>query len=65
MDQTFHGETHPYRGEIIRCQSDHDDYACSRGEVAMSGGDEMGPCTRVPIAKHVWVPVVTSCHARH
>jgi hypothetical protein len=28
-----------YWGELIRCQSDHDDYMCSHGEVAMSGSD--------------------------
>jgi hypothetical protein len=36
----------------------------SHGEVAMSGNDGMGLITRVPVARRVWVPVVTSCHAR-
>jgi hypothetical protein len=26
---------HLYRGELIRCQNDHDDYAYSRGGVVM------------------------------
>jgi hypothetical protein len=51
--------------ELIQCQNDHDDYACSHGVVAMSGGDGMGPSTRVPIARHVRVPLVTFCYARH
>jgi hypothetical protein len=45
MDQIFHGETRPYQGELIRCQSDHDDYAYFCGGVAMSGGDGTGPST--------------------
>jgi hypothetical protein len=57
MNQTIHRETHPYRGELIRRQSDYDDYACSHGEVSMSGGDGTGPSTRVP--------VITSCNARY
>jgi hypothetical protein len=42
-----------YRRELIRYQSDHDDYACSHSKVAMSGCDGMGLSTRVPIAKRV------------
>jgi hypothetical protein len=48
--------------ELIRCQSDHDDYACSPGEVAMSGDDGTNLSTRVPVAKCAWVPEVLSCH---
>jgi hypothetical protein len=43
--------THPYRGEVLQCQSNHDDYVCSHGEVIVSGGDGMGPSSRVPIAR--------------
>jgi hypothetical protein len=64
MDHTFYGEICPYLGELIGCQSDYDDYAYSYSEVAMSGGDGMGPSTRVPVARHAWVPVVMSYHAR-
>jgi hypothetical protein len=39
VDKICYGESHLYRGELIRCQSDHNDYACSHGVVAMSGGD--------------------------
>jgi hypothetical protein len=42
-----------YRRELIRYQSDHDDYACSHSKVAMPGSDGMGLSTRVPIAKRV------------
>jgi hypothetical protein len=31
----------PFSGNLIRCQSNHDMYACSRGVVVMSGGDGM------------------------
>jgi hypothetical protein len=44
--------------EIIRCQSDHGEYACSRGGVAVSGGDGMDYNTQVPVAKRVRVTVV-------
>jgi hypothetical protein len=44
MDRIFHGEAHP-------CQSNHDDYACSRGGVPMSGVDRMDSSTRVPICQ--------------
>jgi hypothetical protein len=39
VDWIPYGEAHLYQGELIRCQSDHDDYACSCGRVVMSGGD--------------------------
>jgi hypothetical protein len=31
----------------------------------MSEGDGMDSSTRVPTARHAWVPVATSYHARH
>jgi hypothetical protein len=46
----------PLSGELIRCQSNHDVYACSRGGVAMSGGD-----SRVPVARPTWEAVAASC----
>jgi hypothetical protein len=42
MDRTFHGEPRSYQGELIRYQSDHDNYSCSHAEVAMSGCDGKG-----------------------
>jgi hypothetical protein len=56
------GEPRLYRGKLIRCQSDHDDYAYSRGEVVMSSGDGMGSTTPVPVSWHAWAPKVTSYH---
>jgi hypothetical protein len=53
--------TLPLLDELIRCQSDHDDYVCSHGGVAMSAGDGMNSNTQVPIAKRTWEPVVASC----
>jgi hypothetical protein len=41
-------------GMLIRRQSYHGDYACTRGRVAMLGGDGRDSCTRVPAARHVW-----------
>jgi hypothetical protein len=35
----------------------------AHNEVAMLGGDGMGPSTRVPIVRCAWAPVVTSYHA--
>jgi hypothetical protein len=43
----FYGEAHLYQGKLIQCQSYHGDYACSRGGVAMSGGD--GTCSRTQV----------------
>jgi hypothetical protein len=54
-------ENLPSLGDLIRCQSDHDDYVYSRGRVAMSGHDGMGSNTRVPVARRVWMHVVTYC----
>jgi hypothetical protein len=51
--------------ELIRCQSNYGDYLCSYGGVAMSGGDETNPNTRVPVARRVWAPVVISCLVYH
>jgi hypothetical protein len=42
VDRISYGEARLYQGELIRCQSDHDDYACSRGGVVMLGGDGDG-----------------------
>jgi hypothetical protein len=39
VDWSICGGTRLHQGELIRCQSDHDDYACSHGEVVVSGGD--------------------------
>jgi hypothetical protein len=47
--------------ELILYQSDHDDYAYSRGEVAMLGGDGINSSTRVLAARRVWVPMVMPC----
>jgi hypothetical protein len=51
VDRIFYGEPCLYWGELIRCQSDHDDYACHRGGVAMSGGDGTCSSTQVPICQ--------------
>jgi hypothetical protein len=40
-----------YRGELIRCQSDHDEYVCSRGGVAMSGSDGTDTSTQVTVCQ--------------
>jgi hypothetical protein len=65
VDWIFYGEPHLYWDELIRCQSDHDDYAYSRGVVAMLGSNGSDSLTQVPIVKHAWVPVVTSSLAWH
>jgi hypothetical protein len=61
VDQIFHGGPHPYRGELIRCQSDHGNYVCPYGGVAMSGGDEMDSSTRVPVSRTTCVFAIMSC----
>jgi hypothetical protein len=43
--------TQPLSGELIQCQSDHDDYACSHGAVPMSDSDETDFSTIVPVAR--------------
>jgi hypothetical protein len=50
-------------GGVIRCQGDHDAYACSLGGVAMSGGDGTDSSTQVPSDRCTWVPVAMSYHA--
>jgi hypothetical protein len=47
----FYGEPRLYRGDLIRCQNDHDNYVCSREGVAMSGGDETCFSTQVSIVR--------------
>jgi hypothetical protein len=42
--------TPPLSGELIRCQSDHSDYACPRGGVAMSSGDGNIRTHKTPIS---------------
>jgi hypothetical protein len=53
VDRIYHGESHPYWDELIRCQSDHDDYTCFHGGVAISGGDGMGSSTQVAIVRRL------------
>jgi hypothetical protein len=65
MDQIRYGEARFYQGELIQCQSYHDDYVCSCGRVDMSGGDEMDSSTQVPAMWCVWTPVATSYRAMH
>jgi hypothetical protein len=65
VDRFSYREARLYQGELIRCQRDHDDYACSYGGVAVSDGDGMGSSTQVPVVRHAWVPVVTSGHVWH
>jgi hypothetical protein len=52
--------TPPLSNELIRCQSDHDDYRYSHGGVTMSDGDGMNVSTRVPVTRHAWAYVVMS-----
>jgi hypothetical protein len=49
VDRISYGEARLYQGVIIRCQSDHGDYACSRGGVDMPDGDGTDSSTRVPV----------------
>jgi hypothetical protein len=65
MDHISYGEAHRYQGMLIRCQSNHANYACSCGRIAMSCGDGMGSCTQVPAVRCVWAPVGVSYCARH
>jgi hypothetical protein len=48
-------------GELIPCQSNHDDYVYSHGGVTMLGSDGTDCSTRVSVVGHVWVPIVMSC----
>jgi hypothetical protein len=61
----LYGEACFYQGMLIQCQTYHANYACSYGGVAMSGGDGMDSSTQVPVVRHAWAPVATSCRARH
>jgi hypothetical protein len=53
MDRICYGEVHLCYIELIRCQSDHNDYACSRERVVISGGDGINSSTRVSIVRLV------------
>jgi hypothetical protein len=65
MDRIPNGEAHFYQDVLIRCQSCHDDYACSCGGVAMSSGDGMDPSTQVPVVRCTWLPKTMSYRDRH
>jgi hypothetical protein len=60
VNQISYEEVRIYQGELIRCQSDHDDYAWSHVGIAMSDSDEMNSSTRVPVVRRVCPPMVTS-----
>jgi hypothetical protein len=60
VDRSLYEGTRPYQGELIRCQSNHGDYACSRGEADVLGGNGMSLITRVTVARSSWVTDVTS-----
>jgi hypothetical protein len=53
------------QGILIQHQSYHDDYVCSFGGVAMSGGDGMDFSTRVCAARGAWVLAVLSYCMKH
>jgi hypothetical protein len=57
------GNLPPWQGGLIQWQGDHDDYACSLGRVAISGGDGTDYSTQVPSDRSAWVSVATSYHA--
>jgi hypothetical protein len=62
-------ENAPLSGKLMRCQSDHGNYACSHGGVDMSSSGWTSSHTRVPVARHMWLRVVLfgikwSCHLR-
>jgi hypothetical protein len=65
MDWNPYGEDRFYQGELIWCQSYHGDYACSCGDVIMSGSDGMDSNTQVLIVRRAWAPVATSSRDRH
>jgi hypothetical protein len=54
VDRIFDGEPHLYWDELIRCQSDHDDYVYSRGVVVMLGSNGSDSITQVLIVRHAW-----------
>jgi hypothetical protein len=45
MDRISYGEAQFYQGKLIRCQNDHDDYACPCVKVPMSSVDGMDSST--------------------
>jgi hypothetical protein len=49
VDQIFYGEPRLYWGELIRCQSEHGNYVCSHGGVAVLGSDGTDSITQVPV----------------
>jgi hypothetical protein len=58
MDQILRGEACFYQGIFILHQGYHDDYACSFGGVAMSGGNGMyqarvGTCGHVLLCQEL------------
>jgi hypothetical protein len=59
VDRIFYGQPRLYQDELIQCQSDHGDYACSRG-VALLSGVGMNSSTQVPVARHAWVMISQS-----
>jgi hypothetical protein len=65
VDGISYGEARLYQGELIWCQSDHGDYACFYGGVAMSSSDGTNSSTWVPIVKCAWAPASMSCCAWH
>jgi hypothetical protein len=65
VDRIFYREPQLYWGELIRCQSDHDDYACFCGGVVMSDSDGMDSNTQMFVAKRTWAPVVMLLLVRH
>jgi hypothetical protein len=65
MDQILHGEDHFYESIFIQCQSYHDNYVCSYGGVAMSGGDGTDSGTQVPTIRRacLWPRLVIARHS--
>jgi hypothetical protein len=57
--------TLPSSGELIRCQSNYDVCACSRGGVAMSGGDGRDISSQVLIVRRAWLPMYVLCLIWH
>jgi hypothetical protein len=51
VDQIFYGEPRLYQGDLIRCQCDHGDYACSHSGVVVPGGDGTYSTTQVPVCQ--------------
>jgi hypothetical protein len=57
--------TPPSSGELIRCESNHDIYACSHGGVAMSRGNGTEISSLVAVVRRAWEHVVVSCLVWH